>query len=311
MKIKNVDLTGSGVAARLHKPVLDEFSHINTTFVRLPEEQEIDFPAQSSDLIIIGTPTYKHIQHLLYAIKYYPFILCEKPVGYSLKQILTLKKEICKTNSVCFVNYQLRFLPVISDIISFANNNSIKSLSILYRSNARVGNQFPQWYLDYRVGGGILYSILPHIIDLINFLGFGIKENFKFDYNKKIFEVPMDEITIHGITSSGVSIEIAIDTKKDFDQFTVELLSDNKVKRFDFIGNCEVSNKSFQYTNGALSSKNVSPWRMGFRMLMSELLNLTNVSCIATIEDAIKVHYVLNNIVANSAFRAPSYGCDI
>lgn len=299
MIIRNIDLTGNGIAIRLHKPVLDEFPYINTKFVRLPDKQEINSQKPTSDLVIIGTPTYKHIQHLLYAINYYPYVLCEKPVGNSYAQLLSLKQEICNTNCACFVNYQLRYLPIVSDMLTYSKENTVKSVSIKYRSNARMGNQFPEWYLDYKMGGGILYSLLSHIIDLINFLGFGIVDNFEFEYKKKLSPIPMNEISIHGNAVSGVPIEISIDTKKDYDQFIIELSGDNTKKNYDFIGNCTVGNGLCQYKNGALSSKNASPWRLGFRMLISALLNSAKESNLATIDDAIKVHYVLSYIISN------------
>jgi len=299
MIIRNIDLTGNGVALRLHKPVLDDFSYINTKFVRLPDEQELDIQKPTSDIIIIGTPTYKHIQHILYAIKHYPLVLCEKPVGNSYSQILSLKQKIYRANCTCFVNYQLRYLPIVSDMLTYSKENTIELVSVTYRSNARMASQLPAWYLDYRMGGGILYSLLPHIIDLINFLGFGIVDGFEFEYMDNLSQVPMNEITIHGNTASGIPIEISIDTKRNFDQFIIELCGNNKKKKYDFIGNCEVVGNLSKYRNGALSSKSVSPWRLGFRMLISDLLNLDDSSYFATIDDAIKVHHVLHHIISN------------
>lgn len=295
--IKSIDLTGNGVALRLHKPVLDNLSNISTKFIRLPDELKPNCKKPESDLIIIGTPVYKHVQHVLYAINHYEFVLCEKPMGCSLEQVIALKNTINSTDKTCFVNYQLRFLPILDKIFEFSKKNIVKSVTISYRSNARINKKLPGWYLDYRVGGGVLYSLLSHIIDLLNYLGFNISSGFRFEFDKSKFQVPMNEVDIYGVTTQGTVLNISIDTKQNYDQFVIELFGNGNIKKFDLIGNCE-SNKNCIYKNGALSSQNVSPWRIGFRLLMLELLSPMKKTEIATINDAISVHYILSEIIS-------------
>lgn len=295
-----VFITGSGIAARLHEPVLKEFPEVNVRSIRIPEKSlPVEKPdGISENWLFLGTPVYKHKDHIISSCKKYKKILCEKPVGLSTDEISEIKTAI-NQNGTCFiVNYALRFLPQLDEIKEFIKNNQVNSVIITCNANF---NKFPPnktWKSDYKSGGGILYSILPHMIDLLNFL------NFEEDANnisfKSTSEIPMDNIQLYSKTKSGIKTEINIDLLKDFDEFTLKLETPQGGKIFNLINSQENKITGAKYLSGTLSATNkLSPWRISFKHLLETIFKDPENQKLAKIEDAEKVHNILKVILSN------------
>lgn len=298
---ETVFITGSGIATRLHEPVLKEFPGIIAKSVRisenpLPSDEKTDEISES--WLFLGTPVYKHKDHIISSCKKYKKILCEKPVGLSKDEISEIKAAINQSKTCFRVNYALRFLPCLEKIKSFAKENEIKSVAITCNAGFNKCAPNKTWKSDCKSGGGILYSILPHMVDLMNFLG------FEADVNSIIFESslkpPMNDIKLRSRTKSGIETQINIDLLRDFDEFTLNLETPQGVKIFDLINSKE--SKIFgtaEYISGTLSATNkLSPWRISFKYLLEALFSNPENQKLAKIEDAEKVHDVLEMILS-------------
>ena len=293
----NVFLTGNGIATRLHSPVLKQFSNIDTSFIRLPEENELssEIKVQPTDWLFLGTPVYKHKQHLLYAIKKYKNILCEKPVGLSLEEIDQIDKAINENQTLFIVNYALRFLPQIQQIKEFINGNEIKSVKLICNSNFNKNPPNKIWKSDYTLGGGVMYSILPHLIDLLNFtMGENDLSTVTFESSS---EIPMDDIKVSSKTLNKTDISINVNLRENFDELKLEVQTPEKTKVFDLVSSSTNIIDKTKYPNGTLSATSeCSPWRISFRYLLENIfLDPTNPN-FAKIQDAKNVHKVLKVI---------------
>ena len=293
-----VYLTGNGIANRLHKPVLEEFPDINIEFVRLTEElsKTNDSVIPSNSWLFLGTPVYKHKQHILGCAEKYKKILCEKPVGLSTDEINQIKDTISQNQVLFIVNYALRFLPSIEEIKEFIKNNDVKCVTITCNANFNQNPPNKSWKNDYKLGGGILYSILPHMIDLLNYL------NFQEDLNDITFQsttqVPMNDIKLYSKTSNEVNTVININLCKNFDELTLKVETSDKSKTFDLINNSENKISDTRYCNGTLSATSrISPWRISFKHLLENLFINPQDSRFAKIEDAKNVLEVLDVIL--------------
>src|SRR5258708_2225350 len=175
MQTIRVGITGKGVAVRLHKPVLAEVPYLQVVSVHLPNTSDIaanledSITLQSLDLLIIGTPTYKQISHIEYSLPYCPVILCEKPVGCSLKDISRLRRLSEEQGRTVFVNFQLRYAPQLHDLEQFINNVNVEAITFEYKSSARAAQNLPSWYCDLEKGGGIIFSVLPHLVEILHY----------------------------------------------------------------------------------------------------------------------------------------------
>lgn len=293
-----VYLTGNGIATRLHKPVLEEFPNANVEFIRLLEE-----PSKTNDPIIpsdgwlfLGTPVYKHKQHIFGCAEKYKKILCEKPVGLSTDEIEQIKNTINQNQVLFRVNYALRFLPCIDEIKEFIKNNNVKYVTITCNANFNQNPPNKPWKSDYKLVGGILYSILPHMIDLLNYL------HFQEDLNDITFQsttqVPMNDIKLYSKTLSEVNTLININLCKNFDELTLKVETSDKSKIFDLIDSSENKISGTRYCNGTLSATSrISPWRISFKHLLENLFINPQDSRFAKIEDAENVLKILDIIL--------------
>lgn len=291
-KPKNIiiHLTGNGIATRLHKPILDTFDNVVTEFVYLSDTGLSEY--QSGDWLILGTPVYKQKNHIISACRSYSKILCEKPVALSLNEIDTIKEAISQNNTLFRVNYALRFLPVIDDISEFMAGNEIKSISVTCNANFNSKRTNREWKNDYKLGGGILYSIFPHFIDLLNFLK--CEPDLHSIFFESTTKVPMNDINFSAKTLNECTINVNINLCQNFDELTIKIETEDKTKTFDLINAPEYVLDGTKYLNDTLSATSeVSPWRISFKNLLKELLSNPNDYRLAKIEDAEKVHKVL------------------
>ena len=293
-----VHLTGNGIATRLHKPILDEFDNITTEFVHI--DDGISKSNEHLDAwLFLGTPVYKHKNHIINACKSYDKILCEKPVTLSLDEIAQIKEAINQNNTLFRVNYALRFLPDIQEILEFINNNDVKSVSIICNANFNIKPGNKEWKNDYKLGGGILYSIFPHFVDLLNYLG--CQADLDSIYFESTQQIPMNDISFSSKALKGYDANININLCEDFDQLILKVETTDKTKVFDLINVPESIIDGTKYPNGTLSATSeISPWRISFKHLLENLFTNPNDFRFASIEDAENVHKVLNVILTNS-----------
>lgn len=294
-----VYLTGAGIATRLHEPVLEEFSGVDIEFTRIPEK-----PSKADDSVIpydgwlfLGTPVYKQEQHILICTKMFKKILCEKPVGLSTKEIKHIKSIINQNHVLFRVNYALRFLPCVEEIKEFIKNNDVKSVTITCNADFNKNPPNRAWKSDCKLGGGIVYSILPHMVDLLNYLN--LSEDLDSIEFKSTTQIPMNDIELHSKTLNQVNTLININLCENFDELTLKIETSNESKTFDLINSSK--NKIFgtRYSNGTLSATSeISPWRISFKHLLENLFTNPNDCRFAKIEDAESVHKVLDVILS-------------
>ncbi len=293
-----VYLTGNGIATRLHKPVLEEFANVNIEFIRLSEElsKTNDLIIPSDSWLFLGTPVYKHKQHILGYAEKFKKILCEKPAGLSTDEIDQIKNTINQNQVLFRVNYALRFLPCIEEIKEFIKSNNVKYVTITCNANFNQNPPNKPWKNDYKLGGGVLYSILPHMIDLLNYLNF--QENLNDITFQSTTKVPMNDIKLYSKTLSGVNTVININLCKNFDELTLKVETPDRSQTFDLIDTSENKISGTMYCNGSLSATSgISPWRISFKYLLENLFINPQDSRFAKIEDAENVLKVLDIIL--------------
>jgi len=299
MRIREIDIAGNGIGLRLHKPIIDELG-IPYQFIRLPDslDDKTNMHSHPSRMLIIGTPIYKHKTHLIYGIENYPVILCEKPIGNLMKDICELQKYLREKTVSVYVNYQLRFLDIANMVqTSLCADNAI-SYSFTYNSSARIQQNLPNWYRDFSKGGGVLFSVLPHILDFILFLGNDIVHMEVLNFNKTSDSSALDNITLRLISALGVPITIDIDTTANHDRFILLIQYKKKKLCYDFISDSEIQFDDIaSYPNGSLSSIEEIPWRRGFRRLLTTILLNDSDKYLANIADAVSVHQILSQII--------------
>lgn len=151
------------------------------------------FKNQSFEYIIISNRTCDHYKTFIDIIKYdfKGFLLIEKPVFDRLYPLPDYNYDNV------FVAYNLRFHPIINDIIQMLNGKNIFSIQVY------VGQYLPEWRpdLNYREsysasrneGGGVLRDI-SHELDYINRITGGWKRVAAIGGNYGDLEIESDDV---------------------------------------------------------------------------------------------------------------------
>lgn len=124
------------------------------------------------DVIDICTPNLYHFETLKKAIAAGKHVYCEKPLCISLaeaREVTALAKKAGKINNIVFNN---RYIPAImraKELVDEGRLGRILSFRIDYQhSSATVVTKNAGWKQDKDVcGGGVLFDLGSHVIDLI------------------------------------------------------------------------------------------------------------------------------------------------
>lgn len=127
------------------------------------------------DIIDICTPNIFHYDSLKKAINAGKHVYCEKPLCISsiqAKEVAELAEKSSKIHNIVFNNRFLAPIQRAKEIIDEGKLGRILSFNISYLHNsALLTNKKISWKQDKEIcGGGVLFDLGSHIIDIIYFL---------------------------------------------------------------------------------------------------------------------------------------------
>lgn len=138
------------------------------------------------DIIIVTTPHDTHVPITLSALRAEKYILCEKPLGISLRECeAVINSPFYKKN--VFVGLQTRFstpVQLLSKLLKQKSLGKIFTCDAVVRKH-RDKDYFNSWRSSLRRSGGILFTHGIHAIDLMaEFCGepeeaYGLARNFR------------------------------------------------------------------------------------------------------------------------------------
>ncbi|MCL1857609.1 MAG: Gfo/Idh/MocA family oxidoreductase [Oscillospiraceae bacterium] len=146
----------------------------------LNSETDIDkiLKNKEIDVIDICTPNIYHFDTVIKALEAGKNIYCEKPLVISSEQadkVIEKFEEINKTkNLICSMVFHNRFAPAVlkaKQLISDGKLGQIISFRCAYLHNSNIDlNKNAGWKQTAGNGGGVLFDLGSHAIDLVRFL---------------------------------------------------------------------------------------------------------------------------------------------
>jgi predicted dehydrogenase len=168
---------------------------------------------KKAKIIFLATPPHTH-HWWINKIPTGSKIVCEKPLSNNLANLREIKKH---KNKILCINHQLRFSRIIKHLKKINQKDNIKSLKINHQTNhSFIDKRLTGWWSSNSKGGGQVFALGSHFIDLITFI-FG-----------KIKVIKCKCLTLRSI-------------KKNISEDYIEL----KIKTFS---NCKISIKSNSFT---------------------------------------------------------------
>lgn len=168
----DIEVNLYAVATRSRDKALREgrFEKIYDNYIQLLEDENVD-------IVDICTPNFMHRPVLIEAIKAGKHIYCEKPLAKDLTEAVEVM-NILKGSSyrgIHRIAFEYRFVPAImraKQLIDEGRIGKIINFNIKYYGCEYLNPEKPlSWQsTKQKAGGGVLYALGSHAIDLIHFL---------------------------------------------------------------------------------------------------------------------------------------------
>ncbi|GMT49869.1 MAG: oxidoreductase [bacterium] len=177
---------------------------------------------ENIDILSIATEITHHDELVLMAANHHvPVILCEKPIGLSLKKASHMIKECEKNHSFLVINHERRFASDYRFVKGLIESGGIGDL-VSIRGNILTGPPKAGSHYE-REGGGPLVHDGTHLIDIIRFLS-GSEADWvtaELQTNDSIHVEETIWATIH--LKNGVHCFIEAGGRRDYFTFDLDL----------------------------------------------------------------------------------------
>lgn len=193
MKKLKVCIIGAGKISEIHISVLKKNPHVEITsicdinverakekakrynIVNVFDTWEKLFEYNNFDVVDIVLPNYLHSKVIIESLKRNKFVICEKPLSVSLKELKDIKKAIANSKGKVFLKQYLRF----SKLHKYAKELIYKNkIGRIYLATGHFVSDMREHLTNKKnwrshkdlAGGGILMEIGVHFIDYVNSL---------------------------------------------------------------------------------------------------------------------------------------------
>lgn len=123
------------------------------------------------NVVNICTPNALHKDAVIAALRAGKHIYCDKPLAVTYKEAMEIVGEHKKSSSIVQVTFQNRFFPATlraKQIVNEGKLGRILSFRACYLHSGSIDPQRPiGWRYDKNNGGGVLFDMGVHILDLI------------------------------------------------------------------------------------------------------------------------------------------------
>lgn len=128
--------------------------------------------SKTIDFLTIATPNSLHYEQSIFSLKNGCDILVEKPVSFTKEEIEDIIKTSKKYNREAYCVLQVRLNPtvqLVKEILSLGILGDMRSVNFIQRWQRPV-EYFTGWRSLPSVGGGTLYEVGIHYLDIIQYL---------------------------------------------------------------------------------------------------------------------------------------------
>ncbi len=167
-KVKLVGVCTAHEATAKQAKKIAGFQFATTSYQDLLEREDID-------IINCCTPNYLHRDILVSALKAGKHVYCDKPLAINLHQAKEILNVAEKSSSVHQMTFEYRFIPAImraKKLIDEGFLGKVFSFRGCYLHSGYIDPSRPMsWRLDKKkAGGGALFDLGSHVLDLIRHL---------------------------------------------------------------------------------------------------------------------------------------------
>jgi predicted dehydrogenase len=140
----------------------------------VPGWSELKDGLQGADAVYVATPVFLHAPQTILCLRAGKHVLCEKPMGMNYAEACSMEQASRETGRLLGIAYYRRLYPKVDRARALIESGAI-GLPVFAEATSHdwfnpVGGH-RSWLADpKRAGGGPLYDIASHRIDLMNYL---------------------------------------------------------------------------------------------------------------------------------------------
>jgi 1,5-anhydro-D-fructose reductase (1,5-anhydro-D-mannitol-forming) len=129
--------------------------------------------ASSADTVYVASPVSLHAPHTIESLRAGRHVLCEKPVAMNYAEACSMQQVAEETSRTLGIAYYRRTYPKVNRALELVREGAIGTpvlAELCCHSWFHPVDGFREWVIDpARAGGGPLYDIGSHRIDLLNY----------------------------------------------------------------------------------------------------------------------------------------------
>jgi predicted dehydrogenase len=188
---------------------------------------------KNSDInfVTIATPNSIHYEQSIFALENGCDILIEKPVAFSKREVLDIMNVAEKNNRMAYCVLQVRLNPTVIFLKEILKNNilgDVRAVNFIQRWQRPI-EYFTGWRSYPKIGGGTLYEVGIHYLDVIQHVfGLPLVHSSKI-YKTKHVSVDIED-TIYSILdfgNFGGTCEVTISAEPSNLECSISVLGSN------------------------------------------------------------------------------------
>jgi predicted dehydrogenase len=183
------------------------------------------------DLVVVATPNSLHVEQAIYCLENNMDVLVEKPVSFDGESIKKIAQVAKKNNQRAYSVLQVRLNPTVNIIKQTLKQKllgDIRGVNFIQRWQ-RPYEYFTGWRNEPKIGGGTLYEVGIHYLDIVQLL-FGKPEIVSskcYQTKHKNTEIEDTIYAIMDFGSFGGTCEVTIASEPNNLECSISILGSN------------------------------------------------------------------------------------
>ncbi len=179
------------------------------------------------DAVYVGSPVFLHAPQTMISLHEGRHVLCEKPMAMNYTEAEMMVDTARAANRTLGVAYYRRMYPKVHRAMALIREGVIGQPVLAYASHHSwftAENGFRAWLLDPdKAGGGPLYDIASHRIDLLNFI-FGEPSRVRAQLSNAVNKTPVEDsatLLIEYLNNVRAIVDVRWHSRVERDEFRI------------------------------------------------------------------------------------------
>ncbi len=122
------------------------------------------------EAVYVASPDHCHFEHVLLAARYGKHVLCEKPMGLTRAECVAMDDACVKAGVMLMPGFMLRFVPRYQEVRKLVSEGTFGKIVSARVQCAFMYPHNGSWRQNPHRGGGALWDLGSHAVDLLRFL---------------------------------------------------------------------------------------------------------------------------------------------